>query len=109
MVCQSGVWKKQFNGTLRRVQGEVGNLAGDGSFAACNDDEVVVGGGGYCTPWNPGNPNLYPALIASWPAYVGETIWPTGITATKNGWVADCNGQPPNGGIAVAYVACMKP
>ncbi|MEL7596552.1 hypothetical protein AADX40_21635, partial [Aeromonas veronii] len=110
--CQSGSWRKQFYGmTFKTVAGLLGNLGGDASFAACEDGEIVLGGGGSCTTAY-GYPGGYGTAITSAPRAKGELYFesmPAWGYATKNGWVYDCNGYPGVGGIATAVVACGKP
>lgn len=107
------VWKTMtISGiSVRTVAGSLGNIDGDSSVAYCNDDEIVLSGGGLCS-----SATAAAALLNSGPVTRGETIWaadsvkpnaPT-IIASHNGWLADCTS--PNNVIApaLAYVVCAK-
>ena len=87
----------------------MGNISGDAAFASCNDDEVVVGGGGTCSIFYNGEAST---AISSLPVMKGVAFpgWGTGAgVAGSNGWYYDCNGHPGIGGIATAVAACLKP
>src|SRR3546814_6024966 len=101
-------WKKQFNkASFRTVTSPLGNIAGDGAFAGYTSEELVIGGGGTCTTFNNGVPST---LITSLPMVKGQRFpyVPWG-NAPLDGWHTDCDGNVPNGGIATAIVACVKP
>jgi len=104
------VWKTQFNkSSYRTVTSSSGNLAGDAAFAGCNDDELVIGGGGTCSS-APTFQSGAGASISSMPITKGATFPFAGFgVAPSNGWYYDCNGSPGIGGIATAVVACVKP
>lgn len=108
LFCQSGAWKEQFNkASFRTVTSPLGNIAGDGAFAGCDAEELVIGGGGTCTTFNSRTTST---LITSMPMIKGQRFphAPWG-NAPLDGWHTDCNGNPLIGGIAIAIVACVKP
>jgi len=107
--CQSGTWQYQFIKTKYRiVQGGTGNIGGDASFSGCNEDEVVVGGGGFCSPLKSGAAST---AISTTPMKKGDSFpsWGSAAgVAPNNGWYYDCDGHPAIGGIATAVVTCLQ-
>lgn len=96
-----------------RIVTAFGNLAQDAAFAACNDDEVIVSGGGTCTTFPNGT---WATLISSTPVKKGQELiyglYSPAYSApvTTDGWYADCNGSGAtgNGGEATAYAVCLQ-
>ena len=94
--------------SYRTVTSNPGNLLGDAAFAVCDDDELVVGGGGTCSP-GPSLPEGIGTAISSMPIKKGEPFPYAGFGFSPgNGWYYDCNGRWEIGGIATAVVACVK-
>ena len=110
--CQSGVWETQFKkSSYRTVASPYGNLLGDAAFAGCNDNELVIGGGGSCSILT-GTvlAGGMATAISSMPVLKGQIFPYAGFgIAPNNGWYYDCNGNPGIGGIAIAIVACVTP
>ena len=105
LSCQSGVWKKnhKVDDPIRRA-GSAGNIYGDAGIAYCHNDEIVVGGGGFCT-----EPSRH-YIHDSFPVSAGEwTPYGVPYQAAADGWYVNCVGVPGYADLAAsAFAICMK-
>lgn len=104
LICQSGAWKKIYKINQPRIVnspfGNIWNGYPDAGVAWCNDDEIVVGGGGQCHDGFNGK------ITSLSPVKAGDTFW-DGSIAFADGWFANCwaNGEDTPAR-AIAY--CIK-
>ncbi|WP_208856081.1 hypothetical protein, partial [Chromobacterium subtsugae] len=100
---QSGRWSMPIKrATTRFVSSEYGNIVNpdngmpDAGYAECNQDEVVIAGGGNCAD--------------------GVNGWLHTSIPQGNGWFANCYGRSPSSWLrfpdrenpAQAYAVCLK-
>lgn len=88
--------------------GGVGNINGDGGVAYCQDDEIVIGGGGLCQ-----GPNPRFFLHISMPVKKGDVVDASGpYTVTGTGWHANCYSgsslESQYDAPAAAYAICLQ-
>jgi len=90
LFCQSEMWKRVYKveKPITRDDGISSDGAGDGApdFQSCQEDEIVIGGGGQCL-WNS-------FVFVSRPLH--------------NGWYHDCTSNGSGYAPAQAFAICLK-